>query len=141
MKHPVITFFSYSVSVLFFLCTPAVLPLCVLNNFSTETTNYKQPTRGSQTQRITLNTSIHYTLHIYTPVLLCFVLFCFVSPFKVCVSSVRDLPHPARTYLTKQNMSVTGRIWKHGKVLRHTASSLRLLKHSNIRHRISWMTT
>ncbi len=45
----------------------------MLNNFYAETTNYKHPTRGSQTQRITLNTSIHYTLHIYTPV--CFALF------------------------------------------------------------------
>ncbi len=60
-----------------------------------------------QSQRITLNISIHYTLHIYTPVLLCF-------PFKVCVSSFCVLPHPARTCLTKQNMSVTGRIWKYG---------------------------
>ncbi len=50
-----------------------MLPLCVLNNLYTETTNYKHPTRGPQTQRITLNTSIHYTLHIYTPV--CFALF------------------------------------------------------------------
>ncbi len=62
----------------FFLCFPAVLPLCVLNNFYAETTNYKHPTRGSQTQIITLNTSIHYTLHIYTPVCFpLFVLFCF----------------------------------------------------------------
>ncbi len=48
-------------------------------------------------QRITFNTSTHYTLHIYTPVgfaLFCLVLLCF--PFKVCVSSVRDLSHPAK---------------------------------------------
>ncbi len=34
------------------------------------------------------------TLYTFTPlfVLLCFVLLCF--PFKVCVSSVQDLPHP-----------------------------------------------
>ncbi len=45
-------------------------------------------------QRSTLNISTHYTLHIYTPVLLCFVLFCFL--FKVCVSSVRDLLTPSK---------------------------------------------
>ncbi len=42
VKHPIITF-SYSVSVLFFLCFPAVLPLCVLNNFSTEDYKFEAP--------------------------------------------------------------------------------------------------
>ncbi len=88
---------THSVSVHFSLCFLALLPLCVLNNFYAEATNYKHSIRGSQTQRITFNTSTHYTLHIYTPV--CFALFCFVLlcfPVKVCVSSVRDLSHPAK---------------------------------------------
>ncbi len=78
-----------------------MLPLCVLNNFYAEATNYKHPTRGSQTQRITSNTSIHYTLYIYTPVcfaLFCFVLFCFVSHSRSV--SVRF-----EISLTRQNMS------------------------------------
>ncbi len=92
-------------------------------------------------------TLAYTTLCTFTP-LFCFVLFCFALlcfPFTVCVSSVRYLPHPTRTCLTKQNiwnrMSSKQKIWKHGKVLRQTASSLRLLRHSNIRHRTSRMTT
>ncbi len=53
------------------------------------------PTRGSPLQRITLNISIHYTLHIYIPVVLCFVLF----PIQVlCQFGLRS-PSP------RQNMS------------------------------------
>ncbi len=76
-----------------------MLPLCVLNNFYAEATNYKHPTRGSQTQRITLITSTHYTLHIYTPVgfaLFCFVLLCFaLFPIQgLCQFGSRSLsPH------------------------------------------------
>ncbi len=73
---------------LFFLCFPAVLPLRVLN-FYAEAANYTHPTTEDHRNRIIPNTSIRYTVHIYTPVVL-FVLLCF--PSKVCVSSVQD-PH------------------------------------------------
>ncbi len=62
---------------LFFLCFPAVLPLRVLN-FYAEAANYTHPTTEDHRNRITLNTSIHYTVHIHTPVVLfvfCFALF------------------------------------------------------------------
>ncbi len=56
----------------------------MLNNFPPQRLQTRRtPTRGSQSHRITLNINIHYTLHIYTPVLLCFVQFCFAL---VCVS-------------------------------------------------------
>ncbi len=81
---------------LFFLCFPAVLPLCVLN-FYAEAANYTHPTTEDHRNRITPNTSIRYTVHIYTPVVL-FVLFCFVShPRSVSVRS--KIP------ITRQNMS------------------------------------
>ncbi len=68
----------------------------------------------------TVNTSTHSILHIYTPCLLiCSVLVClfwfvlfFVS--KSVSVAVQDLTHHAQTCLTQQDMSVTGRIWKHG---------------------------
>ncbi len=50
-------------------------------------------------QRITLNTSIHYTLHIYTHVLLCFVFYFALFPIQgLCQFSSRS-PSP------RQNMS------------------------------------
>ncbi len=78
---------------LFLLCFPAVLPLRVLN-FYAEAANYTHPTTEDHRNRITLNTSIHYTVHIHTPV----VLFCFVShPRSVSVRT--KIP------ITRQNMS------------------------------------
>ncbi len=88
---------THSVSVLFFLCFPAVLPLRVLN-FYAEDANYTHPTTEDHRNRITLNTSIHYTLHIYTPVCFVCVLFCFVSHSRSV--SVRS-----KFSLTRQNMS------------------------------------
>ncbi len=80
----------------FSFCFPAVLPLRVLN-FYAEAANYTHPTTEDHRNRITPNTSIHYTVHIYTPVVL-FVLFCFVShPRSVSVRS--KIP------ITRQNMS------------------------------------
>ncbi len=82
---------------LFFLCFPAVLPLRVLN-FYAEAANYTHPTTEDHRNRITPNTSIHYTVHIYTPVVLFVFLFCFVShPRSVSVRS--KIP------ITRQNMS------------------------------------
>ncbi len=73
-----------------------MLPLRVLN-FYAEAANYTHPTTEDHRNRITPNTSIHYTVHIYTPVVL-FVLFCFVShPRSVSVRS--KIP------ITRQNMS------------------------------------
>ncbi len=73
-----------------------MLPLRVLN-FYAEAANYTHPTTEDHRNRITLNTSIHYTVHIHTPVVL-FVLFCFVShPRSVSVRS--KIP------ITRQNMS------------------------------------
>ncbi len=77
----------------FSFCFPAVLPLRVLN-FYAEAANYTHPTTEDHRNRITPNTSRHYTVHIYTPV----VLFCFVShPRSVSVRS--KIP------ITRQNMS------------------------------------
>ncbi len=77
----------------FSFCFPAVLPLRVLN-FYAEAANCTHPTTEDHRNRITLNTTIHYTVHIYTPVcFVCvFVLLCFLS--KVCVSSVQNPHHP-----------------------------------------------
>ncbi len=81
----------------FSFCFPAVLPLRVLN-FYAEAANYTHPTTEDHRNRITLNTSIHYTVHIYTPVCFVCVLFCFVShPRSVSVRS--KIP------ITRQNMS------------------------------------
>ncbi len=99
---------THSVSVFFFLCFPAVLPyvcpIISLQRLRIRSTHH----RGPQMQRITLNTSIHYTVHIHTPV--CFVLF----PIQgLCQFGPRS-PSTARKCLTKQNMSVTGKDWKCG---------------------------
>ncbi len=97
MKHTIVIPVTHSVSVLFFLCFPAVLPLRVLN-FYAEAANYTHPTTEDHRNRITLNTNIHYTVHIYTPVVLFVFLFCFVShPRSVSVRS--NIP------ITRQNMS------------------------------------
>ncbi len=70
-----------------------MLPLRVLN-FYAEAANYTHPTTEDHRNRITPNTSIHYTVHIYTPVVL-FVLFCFVShPRSVSVrSKISQMSH------------------------------------------------
>ncbi len=74
-----------------------MLPLRVLN-FYAEAANYTHPTTEDHRNRITLNTSIHYTVHINTPVVLFVFLFCFVShPRSVSVWS--KIP------ITRQNMS------------------------------------
>ncbi len=104
MKPPNITPLNCSVGVLlFYLCFQAVQPVCVLNNFSLQRLQIRStPTRGSQSQRITLNISIHYTLHIYTPVVCCFVLFCFcfaLFPIQCLCQFCSRSPSP------RQNMS------------------------------------
>ncbi len=81
----------------FSVCFPAVLPLRVLN-FYAEAANYTHPTTEDHRNRITLNTSIHYTVHIYTPVCFVCVLFCFVSHSR-SVSVRSKIP------ITCQNMS------------------------------------
>ncbi len=81
----------------FSFCFSAVPPLRVLN-FYAEAANYTHPTTEDHRNRITPNTSIHYTVHIYTPVVLFVFLFCFVShPRSVSVRS--KIP------ITRQNMS------------------------------------
>ncbi len=109
---------------LLFTCSLAVLPVCVCAQFFPHR-GYKleaRPQRITVTENhthlfYTVNTSTHSILHIYTPCLLiCSVLvclFCFVFLFKVCVSR-GSRSHHAQTCLTQQDMSVTGRIWKHG---------------------------
>ncbi len=95
MKHTIVTPVTHSVSVLFFLCFPAVLPLRVLN-FYAEAANYTHPTTEDHRNRITLNTSIHCA-HLH-PCLFCLFSFCFVShPRSVSVRS--KIP------ITRQNMS------------------------------------
>ncbi len=95
MKHTIVIPVIHSVSVLFFLCFPAVLPLRVLN-FYAEAANYTHPTTEDHRNRITLNTSIHCA-HLH-PCLFCLFLFCFVShPRSVSVRS--KIP------ITRQNMS------------------------------------
>ncbi len=78
----------------FSFCFPAVLPLRGLN-FYAEAANYTHPTTEDHRNRITLNTSIHYTVHIYTPVVLFVFLFCFVShPRSVSVrSKISQMSH------------------------------------------------
>ncbi len=83
--------FSFSVSQ---LCCPYVCPIIYLQRLRIRSTHH----RGPQTQRITLNNSIHYTVHIYTPVCFVCVLFCFVSHSRSV--SVRS-----KISLTRQNMS------------------------------------
>ncbi len=114
---------------LLFTCSLAVLTVCVC--VCTQIFPPQRRQIRSTPQRITVtenhthlfytvNTSTHATLHIYTPCLLiCSVLFCLfwfvLFFFSRSVSvAVRDLSHHAQTCLTQQNMSVTGRIWKHG---------------------------
>ncbi len=82
--------FSFSVSQ---LCCPYVCPIISLQRLRIRSTH----NRGPQTQRITLNTSIHYTVHIYTPVCFVCVLFCFVSHSR-SVSVRSKIP------LNRQNM-------------------------------------
>ncbi len=112
---------------LLYTCSLAVLPVCVCAQiFPPQRLQIRStPQRITVTENhthlfYTVNTSTHSTLHIYTPfllicsVLVClfwFVLFFFSRSVSVVV---RDLPHHAQTCLTQQNMSVTGRIWKHG---------------------------
>ncbi len=81
----------------FSFCFPAVLPLRVLN-FYAEAANYTHPTTEDHRNRITLNTSIHYTVHIYTPVCFVCVLFCFVS-------HSRSVSVWSKISLSRQNMS------------------------------------
>ncbi len=113
---------------LLFTCSLAVLPVCVcaLNSPPPQRLQIRStPQRITVTENhthlfYTVNTSTHSILHIYTPCLLicsvlvclfCFVLFFFSRSVSV---AVRDLTHHAQTCLTQQDMSVTGRIWKHG---------------------------
>ncbi len=81
----------------FSFCFPAVLPLRVLN-FYAEAANYTHPTTEDHRNRITLNTSIHYNVHIYTPVCFVCVLFCFVS-------HSRSVSVWSKISLSRQNMS------------------------------------
>ncbi len=83
--------FSFSVSQ---LCCPYMCPIISLQRLRIRSTHHRRP----QTQRITLNTSIHHTVHIYTPVCFVCVLFCFVSHSRSV--SVRS-----KISLTRQNMS------------------------------------
>ncbi len=109
---------------LLFTCSLAVLPVCVCAKFypphrlQIRSTPQRITVTENHTHLFyTVNTSTHSILHIYTPCLLiCSVLvclFCFVFLFKVCVSR-GSRSHHAQTCLTQQDMSVTGRIWKHG---------------------------
>ncbi len=84
----------------FSFCFPAVLPLRVLN-FYARSCNYTHPHTEDHRNRITLNTSIHYTVHILHPCLFCLCFVFALFPIQgLCQFGPRS-PSPARTCLTK----------------------------------------
>ncbi len=111
---------------LLFTCSLAVLPVCVRSIFPPHR-GYKleaRPQRITVTENhthlfYTVNTSTFYIAHLHPLFvdLFCFGLFVLFVLFFFSRSvsvAVRDLTHHAQTCLTQQDMSVTGRIWKHG---------------------------
>ncbi len=84
-------YFSFSVSQLCYLYVCSIIYTQKLQIIGTPPEDHRR--------RESHSTLAYTTLCTFTPL---FVLLCF--PFEVCVSSVRDLPHPTKTCLTKQNM-------------------------------------
>ncbi len=119
-------FFSCSFSQLCYLCA------CVLNNFPHRSYKLEAHPPEDQSQRITLKISIHYTLHIYTPVVFLvwfgLVLFCFFSHsrsvsvwFEISLTLPEYVSHnrTCRSLGGSRNMATDSLLPKAAEILKH----------------------